>query len=129
LSEQKRDTEEQNAMVLESLHKTKEIGLTIKEILQKGDLTRLGPLLDEHWQNKKCRSNKISDSWLDRVYEIAKENGALGGKIMGAGGGGFFMFFCPGRFKARLRHAMATEGLREIPFDFDYEGAKVLVNL
>lgn len=128
LSEQKRDTEQGDATVLDSLHKTREIGLKIKEALQQGDLTRFGQLLDEHWQNKKRRSNKISDARLDHLYEIARDSGALGGKIMGAGGGGFFMFFCKDGCKGKVRQAMATEGLREMRFDFDYEGAKVLVN-
>ncbi len=128
LSQQKRDTEQGDATVVDSLHKTKAIGLEVKKALESGELTRFGQLLDEHWQNKKRRSNKISDSRLDRLYEIAKDNGALGGKIMGAGGGGFFMFFCPNSHKVHLREAMLKEGLREMPFDFDYEGAKVLVN-
>jgi len=128
LSEQKRDTEQGKEEVLESLHKTKEIGLEIKKALEDGDLFRFGHLLDEHWQNKKRRSDKISDPWLDQVYEIAKGSGALGGKIMGAGGGGFFMFYCPNSSKFRLREAMKVQGLREVPFDFDYEGAKVLVD-
>lgn len=128
LTEQKRDTEQGNTAVVESLHLTKEIGLEIKKALQNGDLKRFGKLLDEHWQNKKRRSNKISDSRLDKIYEVAKQNGVIGGKIMGAGGGGFFMFFCANGCKARLRNAMVAEGLREVPFDFDYEGAKVLVN-
>jgi D-glycero-alpha-D-manno-heptose-7-phosphate kinase len=128
LAEQKRDTEQGHATVIDSLHKTKEIGLQIKAALQAGDLTRFGQLLDEHWENKKRRSSKISDARLDRVYAIAKDCGALGGKIMGAGGGGFFMFYCPSQCKERLRHAMVAQGLREMPFEFDYEGAKVLVN-
>jgi D-glycero-alpha-D-manno-heptose-7-phosphate kinase len=128
LSEQKRDTEQGKEEVLESLHKTKEIGLEIKEVLLEGNLIRFGQLLDEHWQNKKRRSDKISDPWLDQVYEIAKGAGALGGKIMGAGGGGFFMFYCPNSSKVRLREAMKKQALREVSFDFDYEGAKVLVN-
>jgi D-glycero-alpha-D-manno-heptose-7-phosphate kinase len=128
LSEQKRDTEQGNSNVVESLHTTKKIGLEIRDALQKGNLTRFGELLDQHWQNKKRRSNKISDSRLDKLYEVAKQNGALGGKIMGAGGGGFFMFYCPNGQKARLREAMKSQGLREMAFDFDYEGAKVLVD-
>jgi D-glycero-alpha-D-manno-heptose-7-phosphate kinase len=128
LGEQKRDTEQGDEAVLNSLHKTKEIGLAIKESLEKGDLSQYGQLLDEHWQNKKLRSSRISDSRLDRLYEIAKESGALGGKIMGAGGGGFFMFFCPKNSKNRVREMMARQGLREMPYDFDFEGAKVMVN-
>jgi D-glycero-alpha-D-manno-heptose-7-phosphate kinase len=128
LSEQKRDTEAGQTEVVESLHRTKELGLQIKEALQSGDVVRLGELLDEHWQNKKRRSSKISDARLDSLYELARENGALGGKLMGAGGGGFFMFLCPVSHKVQLRRAMITVGLREMPFDFDHEGAKVLVD-
>ena len=128
LDEQRKDTEEGKSDVVDSLHKTKEIGLRIKSALQEGDLTQFGNLLDEHWQNKKRRSSKISDAHIDRLYQLARDNGALGGKIMGAGGGGFFMFYCPVVNKSAVREAMRVEGLREMPFDFDYEGAKVLVN-
>ena len=128
LEEQKQDTQRQHTTVIDSLHRTKELGYRIKEALEQGDLERFGRLLDEHWQNKKRRSSKISAPQIDHWYEIAKENGALGGKLIGAGGGGFFMFYCPNNHKARLRQAMAAEGLREMPFDFDFDGAKVLVN-
>ncbi|MEM4216724.1 MAG: hypothetical protein QXZ09_01735 [Candidatus Methanomethylicaceae archaeon] len=128
LEEQKQGTEADDPEMIESLHRTKELGYRIKEALEQGDLDRFGLLLDEHWQNKKRRSSKISDPRIDRWYEIAKENGALGGKIIGAGGGGFLMLYCPNEAKAAVRHAMAAEGLREMPYDFDFEGAKVLVN-
>jgi len=128
LQEQKRDTEADDQTVIDSLHRTKELGYKIKEALEQGDLDRFGLLLDEHWQNKKRRSGKISNPRIDRWYEIAKENGALGGKIIGAGGGGFLMLYCPNETKAAVRRAMAAEGLREMPYDFDFEGAKVLVN-
>lgn len=128
LEAQKQDTQRGNSTVVDSLHRTKELGYRIKEALEQGDLDRFGLLLDEHWQNKKRRSGKVSDPQIDRWYEIAKENGALGGKIMGAGGGGFFMFYCPNNCKARLRRALTQAGLREMPYDFDFEGAKVLVN-
>ena len=114
---------------MDSLHRTKELGYRIKETLEQGDLDRFGLLLDEHWQNKKRRSDKISSPQLDQWYELAKANGALGGKIMGAGGGGFFMFCCPPKRKAQLRKALAAEGLREMPYEFDFDGAKALVNL
>ena len=128
LEDQKQDTQRGDSTVVDSLHRTKELGHQIKDALEQGDLERFGHLLAEHWENKKRRSGKISDPNIDRWYEIAKENGALGGKIMGAGGGGFFMFYCPNSHKAKLRSALAAEGLREMPYDFDFEGAKVLVN-
>jgi D-glycero-alpha-D-manno-heptose-7-phosphate kinase len=128
LEAQRKDTERGDATVLDSLHYTKELGYRVKEALEQGDVERFGLLLDEHWQNKKKRSAKISDPKIERCYELLKENGGLGGKLMGAGGGGFFLCYCPGRSKARLRQIFAAEGLREMPYDFDYDGAKVLVN-
>lgn len=128
LDQQKTDTEKGASAVVDSLHRTKELGYIIKEALERGDLERFGRLLDEHWQNKKRRSSKISDPRIDHCYEIARANGALGGKIMGAGGGGFFMFFCPNAHKRAIRKAMTEAGLREMAYDFDFEGAKVLVN-
>lgn len=129
LEEQKRDTEKRDATVVDSLHRTKELGYRVKEVLEDGDLESFGLLLAEHWENKKRRSGTISDPKIDRWYDIAREKGALGGKIMGAGGGGFFMFYCPNGHKARLRRELAKAGLREMSYDFDYEGAKVVMNL
>lgn len=128
LEDQKRETEGGSSDVIDNLHRTKELGYRIKEALEAGDLERFGLLLDEHWQNKKRRSSKISHPEIDRYYEVVKENGALGGKIMGAGGGGFFMFYCPNSHKGRLRKVLGEMGLREMSYDFDFEGAKVLVN-
>lgn len=128
LEAQRRDTLNGNAAVIDSLHQTRELGYRIKEALEHGDLERFGLLLDEHWRNKKRRSSKISGTQIDGWYELAKECGALGGKVMGAGGGGFFMLYCPNGRKARLRKSFAEAGLREMPYDFDFEGAKVLVN-
>ncbi len=128
LEQQRQDTTAGDSAVMESLHRTKELGYRIKEALEEGDVSRFGRLLAEHWENKKRRSGKISDSRIDRWYDMARENGALGGKIMGAGGGGFLMFHCPNGRKADLRSVLASAGLREMPYDFDWEGAKVLVN-
>jgi len=128
LEDQKRDTAQAMEDVVDSLHRTKELGLEIKNALVAGDLNRFGELLDLHWHNKKRRSTKISDSQIDRWYEISRDNGALGGKLIGAGGGGFLLFYCPNAHKRQLRAVMAEEGLREMPFDFDFEGAKVLVD-
>lgn len=128
LADQQRDTAQGDATVVDSLHRTKELGYRIRETLEQGDLERFGLLLDEHWQNKKRRSGKVSDPRINQWYDLAKEHGALGGKIMGAGGGGFFMFCCPNNRKQSLRQTLLAAGLREMPYDFDFEGAKVLVN-
>lgn len=115
--------------VTAALHTVKEIGWQIKEALETGNLGRFGEFLDRHWQSKKRLSSKVSSDRIDRWYELAKRNGALGGKIMGAGGGGFFMFCCDNHSKACLREAMAAEGLREMRFAIDFDGSKVVVNL
>ena len=128
LQAQKRDTDKQDDTVIDSLHKTKEMGFRVKEALQKGDLETFGHILHEHWENKKRRSGAISNPNIDRWYNAAREAGALGGKVIGAGGGGFLMLYCPLRKKGAVRKAMASEGLEEMPFNFDFQGAKVLVN-
>jgi D-glycero-alpha-D-manno-heptose-7-phosphate kinase len=128
-SDQIRNTEEDVQEVIESLNITKEIGMKIKNVLERGDLDRFGELLDFHWENKKKRSKKISNPQIDKWYRTAKENGALGGKIMGAGGGGFFAFYCPDETKNNVREALVTNGLKEMDYQFDTEGAKLLVNI
>jgi D-glycero-alpha-D-manno-heptose-7-phosphate kinase len=128
LEDQKRDTARAKEDVVESLHRTKKLGLEIREALSAGNLDQFGELLDMHWQNKKLRSSKITDPRIDRWYEIARDNGALGGKLIGAGGGGFLLLYCPNAHKGHLRRSMAEESLREMIFDFDMEGAKVLVD-
>jgi D-glycero-alpha-D-manno-heptose-7-phosphate kinase len=129
LEAQKTQTEKRDPAMVDSLHRTKELGYKIRDALQAGDFDGFGLLLDEHWQNKKRRAGPISDPRLDAWYDLAKRNGALGGKIIGAGGGGFFMFCCKFGCRSAMRAALAQEGLREMPYDFDLEGAKVLVNL
>lgn len=128
LEAQKQGTQHGDADIIDSLHRTKELGYKIKEALEQGDVERFGLLLDEHWQNKKRRSDKISDPEIDRWYAIARQNGALGGKIVGAGGGGFFMLYCPNSHKPLLRQALSEAGLREMSYDFDWDGAKTMVN-
>ena len=128
LGRQAADTANNDPTMLDSLHCTKELGYRIKEVLEDGDLEAFGRLLHQHWENKKRRSVRISDSRIDRWYELARASGAVGGKIIGAGGGGFFMFYCPNGKKQQVRSVLAREGLRELSYDFDTEGAKVLVN-
>jgi D-glycero-alpha-D-manno-heptose-7-phosphate kinase len=114
--------------VIESLHQTKEVGLQIKDALLRGDLSEFGALLHDHWENKKRRSGRISADCIDRWYDTARDAGAAGGKLIGAGGGGFLMVFCENGSKADVRNALAAEGLRELIYRVDDEGAKVLVN-
>jgi D-glycero-alpha-D-manno-heptose-7-phosphate kinase len=114
--------------VTAALHRVKEIGWEAKAALETGDLCRFGRLMDEHWQCKRRLSSKVSSVEIDRCYELARKNGALGGKILGAGGGGFFLFYCHNSDKYRLRQAMAQTGMREMRFAIDSEGSKVLVN-
>jgi D-glycero-alpha-D-manno-heptose-7-phosphate kinase len=128
LEQQKRDSTASDHAVIESLHRTKEIGLLVRDALVRGDLATFGRILHEHWQNKKRRSERISFNRVDRWYDSARDAGALGGKLVGAGGGGFLMLYCHDGTKSDVRAALASEGLRELRYRFDHEGAKVLVN-
>ena len=129
LSQQNQDTKGGNSQVIDSLHEVKRIGYAIKTALENDELDHFGELLHEHWLTKKKRSNQISNSDIDRWYEIGRKVGALGGKILGAGGGGFLMFYCPAEYRWQLRESMAEQGLREMRFHFDLEGVKVLTNI
>ncbi len=127
LGEQSTAAENKQSDVTQSLLKIKEIGIEIKNAIEKGELDDFGRLMDDHWQIKKTMSTKMSDPKIDKLYALAKEHGALGGKIMGAGGGGFLVFYCPGD-KNGIRNAMKQNGLVEMPFRFEEEGSKVIVN-
>ena len=129
LQSQQQDTRSGAPTVVDSLHRTRELGFRVKEALEQGNLDQFGHLLHEHWENKKRRSSQISTDGIDRWYSVARDAGALGGKLIGAGGGGFLMVYCPNETKASVREALAQEGLREMPYRFDYEGAKAVVNI
>jgi D-glycero-alpha-D-manno-heptose-7-phosphate kinase len=128
LCDQSEATDRRDEQVTRALHMIKEIGREIRVALTSGDLDRYGRLMDQHWQVKKGLSGKVSAGSIDRWYEIARSNGALGGKLMGAGGGGFFMFYCPNGSKRQLREALTAEGLKELRLGIDFEGTKVLAN-
>ena len=118
--------EQDRAKVLEMKHRTKEIGYEIYENFQNGDLDAFGLLMDEHWENKKRMSGKMSNSHFDRIYKTAKNAGALGGKIMGAGGGGYFMLYCPtDKKKEAVRRAREVFHMRELQFEIYPKGARV----
>ena len=129
LSEQDEKSKKDDPGMLQNLHQIKEIGLETKKYLEKGKVNILGELFHTHWEIKKNRSGKMSDPFIDECYELARKNGALGGKLIGAGGGGFLMFYCQNSDKPRLYDAMKKKGLRSIRFHFDFEGAKILVNM
>ncbi|MDP6982468.1 MAG: galactokinase [Candidatus Latescibacteria bacterium] len=128
LSQQEADTAAGEPDVVDSLHQVKELGLQIRSALQEGNPDRFGELLHVHWEAKKRRSTKVSNPKIDAYYETGRRQGALGGKLLGAGGGGFLMFYCPAEFRGQLREAMSSEGLQEMSFQFDTDGAKVLMN-
>jgi D-glycero-alpha-D-manno-heptose-7-phosphate kinase len=114
--------------MIDNLNRIKEIGIETRKYLEKGQPNMLGELLHTHWVVKKKRSRKMSDPFLDECYELARKNGASGGKLIGAGGGGFFMFYCENNHKLRVIEAMKKCGLRWEQFGFDFDGAKILVN-
>lgn len=125
LRKQDEATRAKDCAVVSSLREIKDIGLEICKVISNGNLRRFGELLELHWQAKKRLSEGISNPTIDAWYEHAKENGAIGGKISGAGGGGFLMLYCEEN-KSRLRRAMHAVGLRELKFRFDFEGSKVV---
>ena len=124
LKEQDDKSKVADADVLQNLHFIKELGLRSKDALESGRLHEFGRLMNEHWEWKKRRSSGISNPDIDEWYGCAMANGALGGKVIGAGGGGFLMFYADD--KTRLRHAMRDKGLKEVRFRFDFEGTRVV---
>ena len=125
LSEQDTRSKKSDQGMLENLHFVKELGYRSLEALQRGDLHGFAQLMNVHWEFKKKRSGSMSNGRIDEWYQLALAHGALGGKLIGAGGGGFLMFYTED--KPRLRRAMATAGLPELRFHFDFEGTKVLL--
>jgi D-glycero-alpha-D-manno-heptose-7-phosphate kinase len=125
LREQDDRTRRDDAAMIENLHVVKALGRQSRDALEAGDLREFGSLMARHWDHKKRRGGLISNERIDRWYDVAMQNGALGGKLIGAGGGGFLMFYA--EEKMRLRHAMGRLGLPELRFRFDVEGSKVVV--
>jgi D-glycero-alpha-D-manno-heptose-7-phosphate kinase len=113
---------------LDSMHRIKKIGFRVKQALENGNLSEFGRLQHEHWLAKKGTSSKISSDPIDRYYQKGMKNGALGGKLVGAGGGGFLMFYCENS-KDRLRKTMSKEGLPEVRFSFEPSGSKIAINI
>lgn len=112
--------------MLENLHFTKQLGLESKQALINNDTFKFGQILHEHWMHKKNRSTGMTNNFINEIYSSATKNGAVGGKIVGAGGGGFLLFYCSD--KEKLRNEMKKFNLDEIRFQFDFEGTKVILS-
>jgi galactokinase/mevalonate kinase-like predicted kinase len=117
--------------LLNALHAYKREFVSQRQLAEEAcriEIDLLGELLHVHWETKRKRSQKISDPFIDECYEVARRNGAIGSKLVGAGGGGFLMLYCNGNDKPRLIETMQGKGLRWERFHFDFDGAKILVN-
>ena len=126
LKDQKVKSQQNDADMLNNLHYVKDLGYRSRDALVDGNTELFGELMHQHWEHKKRRSGGMSNPEIDEWYELGMKNGAVGGKLVGAGGGGFLMFMAHDRNK--LRHVMAHAGLEEVRFKFDFEGAKVVMS-
>jgi D-glycero-alpha-D-manno-heptose-7-phosphate kinase len=124
LKEQDQKSKADDQPMIENLHFVKELGRQSKVSLENGNLHEFARLMDVHWQRKKQRSGGMSNPKINEWYDLAMASGALGGKLIGAGGGGFLMFYAED--KAKLRHAMRQCDLKEVRFRFDFEGTKLV---
>jgi D-glycero-alpha-D-manno-heptose-7-phosphate kinase len=124
LKEQDDKSRQGDSAMTENLHFIKELGKQSQKALEAGDLEEFARLMHKHWERKKERSKGMSNPDINAWYDCAMANGALGGKVIGAGGGGFLMFYAGD--KVKLRHAMREKGLSEVRFRFDFEGTRVL---
>jgi D-glycero-alpha-D-manno-heptose-7-phosphate kinase len=124
LSDQAKQSES-NEDKMNQMHIIRDVGEEIKKSLELGDVLKFGKWLNVDWEAKKRCTNKMSSSRIDRLCELGIKNGAIGGQLVGAGAGGFLLFYCQ-KNKDQLREAMNKEGLRELPFRFDNEGCKLL---
>lgn len=124
LQDQNKRTQQSDPDMIHNLHYIKELGVRSQKALEAGDTVLFGDLMHEHWLHKKQRSSGMSNPQIDEWYELGRAHGALGGKLVGAGGGGFLLFYAEDR--KRLRQAMAHAGLEEVRFQFDFEGTRVL---
>jgi D-glycero-alpha-D-manno-heptose-7-phosphate kinase len=125
LQDQQTRSQASDEEMLRNLHYVKELGFRSRAALECGNLVQFGELMHEHWEHKKRRSGRMSNEQIDEWYRLARRSGAVGGKLVGAGGGGFLMFYATDR--NLLRHAMTNAGLEEVRFKFDFEGTKLIL--
>ena len=126
LKDQVEKSKAKDSKMIENLHFTKDLGLRSKVALVQGDTKKFGDLMHEHWEHKKSRSSGMTSDFIDDAYSQAIKSGAVGGKLVGAGGGGFLMFYA--NDKDKLRNRMSELGLEEVRFQFDFEGTKVILS-
>lgn len=126
LKEQDVKSKSDDKSMIENLHFVKGLGLQSQSALESGNLAEFARLMDVHWQRKKQRSGGMSNPKINEWYDLAMSSGALGGKLIGAGGGGFLMFYAED--KTKLRNAMTKAGLVEVRFRFDFEGTKLVIS-
>ena len=128
LQRQTRSSQRQEASVIEALHRVKAMAIEVRQALERGDLSTFGALLDENWAQKKRFAAGITNPRIDQAYEMAKEAGALGGKISGAGGGGFLLLYCEPDRQESVTQALEPHGFKRMDYRFDQMGARVLMN-
>jgi len=126
LQDQDTRTKRADAAMVDNLHYVKELGTRSRRSLEADTPEVFGDIMHEHWEHKRKRSSGMSNPQIDEWYELGRRNGAIGGKLVGAGGGGFLLFYASDRRK--LRAAMANSGLQEVRFRFEFEGTSVLVS-
>jgi len=128
LAAQGKHIKENKDDAVKRMHRIKELGYETRDLLLKGDIDRYGEMLHEHWNNKRKLAANMTDPVIDEHYEEARKAGAIGGKLMGAGGGGFFMFYTRPADKRRLWDVMTKRGLKPLRFRFDHDGARIVAN-
>jgi D-glycero-alpha-D-manno-heptose-7-phosphate kinase len=129
LSEQGQRVRQDDASTVQGMHRIKALGRDVYDLLLRGDVDSYGELLHEHWQHKRGLASKMTDEVLDAHYAAARDAGAIGGKLIGAGGGGFFMLYTRPQERRRVWETLSARGLRPLRFRFDLDGARIALNL
>jgi D-glycero-alpha-D-manno-heptose-7-phosphate kinase len=122
IEDQTRNIIEKNPLSIEATHKLKQQAIMMKESILKGELNKIGEILDFGWQNKKLMAKNITNPWIDEIYETAIKNGASGGKISGAGGGGFMIFYCPNNSRTKVIQSLKKYGGEAKRYEFTTQG-------
>ena len=128
LAQQKKTITENKDDGVNRMHRIKQLGYDTKKLLIDGNIDAYGELLHEHWTNKRKLASNMTDPVIDEHYEVARAAGAIGGKLMGAGGGGFFMFYVRPAERRRVYETLLARGLKPLRFRFDHDGAKIVAN-